>query len=367
MREYYLSLIEERRQGGVAIILRGLLRACCWVYGGIVTALRWVYRQGVLRTYDLGRPVISVGNMTWGGAGKTPITEWIVHQLLAVGKKPVILMRGYMSKKKGDGHFFRREKKCPSPFLSDEAQLLNQTFGGLVPVIVNRDRVQGALRVPPNYPYDVFVLDDGFQHWRVRRDLDIVAIDTTNPFGNGAVLPRGILREPLSALKWAKVCVLTKADIGADNIPQIRHIIQERNPDAVIVETVHQPQCVYDLRSGEKFGVAHIGGRPAVLVSGIGSPFGFEQTVKNVGTDVRHHMVYPDHYCYTEKDIQDIIFQVERQGSACVLTTDKDAVKLRGLMTHVPEHIEVFVVTVKISVVKGEEDFRHAIRSVCHY
>ncbi len=324
MREYYLSIILGQQKGWIAGFLRGLLRGVSWIYGGIVMGLRWAYKHNILKSYDLGRPVISVGNMTWGGVGKTPLVQRLAQECLNFGKNPVVLMRGYMP---------------------------------------DKDRVQGALKVPANYGHDIFILDDGFQHWRVRRDLEIVVIDAMNPFGNGAVIPRGTLREPLAALKNADVCVISKADLGARHIEGIRKTLARFCPQAVIIEAVHQPCGSYDLRTHRE--VELPAGRPLILVSAIGSPEGFEQTVKKLSCDVKDHIVFPDHHAYGPKDIQGILKVVDREGALGIVTTAKDSVKLREFLHFIPESVDVVVLKIGIKFLQGEEVLSDVIRSAC--
>jgi tetraacyldisaccharide 4'-kinase len=350
MREYYLSIILGQQKGWIAGFLRGLLRGVSWIYGGIVMGLRWAYKHNILKSYDLGRPVISVGNMTWGGVGKTPLVQRLAQECLNFGKNPVVLMRGYMPRGK-------------SSRTSDEAQFLSESFGGKVPVIADKDRVQGALKVPTNYGHDIFILDDGFQHWRVRRDLEIVVIDAMNPFGNGAVIPRGTLREPLAALKNADVCVISKADLGARHVEGIRKTLARFCPQAVIIEAVHQPCGSYDLRTHRE--VELPAGRPLILVSAIGSPEGFEQTVKKLSCDVKDHIVFPDHHAYGPKDIQGILKVVDREGAAGIVTTAKDSVKLREFLHFIPESVDVVVLKIGIKFLQGEEVLSDVIRSAC--
>lgn len=353
MRDYYLSIIFGGRAGWVAIGLRGLLGSFSWVYTGIVYLMRLAYQCGALKSYDLGRPVISVGNITWGGVGKTPLVEWIVHECLNSGKNPVVLMRGYMAQE--------------SDAESDEAQLLTDAFDERVPVIAQKDRVQGALKVPADYAHDVFVLDDGFQHWRVKRDLNIVVIDAMDPFGNGAVIPRGSLRESLRVLKYANMIVLTKCDIGQENLISIEQELTKYCPDIPVVKSVHGFQNFYDLRKELLHDLSLMRDESAVLVSGIGSPDGFEQIVRGLGVDVKAHLCYQDHYVYEGSDVEKICQQLEKYQILNVVITGKDAVKMKMLIGKFPENIRVLSLNIKIVIQEGEGVLRHAISTVCHY
>ncbi|MEW5895703.1 MAG: tetraacyldisaccharide 4'-kinase [Candidatus Omnitrophota bacterium] len=356
-RLYYLKLVHDQKCGWAAVLPRSILRFCSWIYGLIVRGMRWAYQRRLLKSYQLGRPVISVGNVTWGGVGKTPLVELIVEMLWNSGKKPVVLIRGYMPGKKE-----LREA------ISDEAQVLNQAFNGRVPVIVNRDRVQGALNVPANYAHDIFVLDDGFQQWRIRRDLNIVAIDSLNPFGNYSLIPRGILREPLTALKYADLIVLMKADLGSGHLYRVKQELKRFCPRAGIVEAVHEAENFFDLRSRKQRGLAELSGEKVMLVSGIGTPQAFEHTAKETGLNVQEHFIYPDHHCYRQEDVRKIAGQMTELGISVLVMTAKDAVKLDDeLLKLFPAEALLFVLKVKVRIIEGEKIFSDAIHHLYNH
>jgi len=350
MRNYYLSVITGTRSTWDAVIFAAVLRIVSWGYALAVTGLRWCYRSGLLRSYDLGRPVISVGNLSWGGTGKTPVVTWIVRNCLAQGRNPVILTRGYMPRGSEGG-----------VMESDEGDLLREIFHGAVPVIAQKDRVQGALRVPADYAHHLFVLDDGFQHWRVQRDLNIVVIDAMNPFGNGAVIPRGILREPMLALRSADVIVMTRTDLGQDHVPEIQRRVNRWAPGIPVIRTVHAPSGCYDLRTGEVLDLSSLSGQEAWLVSGIGNPDSFEQTVRGLGVEVKEHRVFADHYVYQNSDIDDINRGLNARQESCLITTAKDATKLEPLLDRLNSEISLIVLEVEIKVTDGEEELSRAV------
>ncbi len=356
MRAYYLSVIDGTRKGIDAACLRVILRGFSLLYCIAVMMVRCAYRIGFFKAYDLGFPVISIGNITWGGAGKTPLVEWLVKDLLALGQKPVVLTRGYMSGARG----------CCQKNQSDEVELLRRAFDGKVPVIANKSRVQGALMVPADYARDVFVLDDGFQHWQVKRDLNIVVIDALDPFGHGAMIPRGSLREPVSALKYADVCVISRSDLAPEAVAGIRKKITAVAPGMRFAEAVHRPKIFLELKTGDAHALSYVQNRPVVLLSGIGSPRGFERTVQSLGADVKHHMIYPDHYCYQSLDIQQVLSCMEKYGVCDVITTAKDAVKLNMFLKEFLQKRKVLSLLIDMDIVNGEEVLKDAIVSVIH-
>ena len=208
------------------------------------------YRRFPSRVKRVPARVISVGNITWGGTGKTPFTVKLAQWLSEEGKKVAVLTRGY-------GH--------------DEVQELQKKLPG-IPVIVGRDRVKSAREAVEKHGAEVLILDDGFQHIRLHRDLDIVTLNSTEPFGPGGLIPRGTLREPLDELKRADAFVITKCNIGSKNVHWIRQKLNEIKPQAPIFESAHQPLGLSDPMKNRRMDVASLRGRKIAAISGIGDP-----------------------------------------------------------------------------------------------
>ncbi|MFW6062423.1 MAG: tetraacyldisaccharide 4'-kinase, partial [Planctomycetota bacterium] len=216
-----IEIMSGQRSGAKARVTRGLLHAASMPYAVAMRARRRAYRAGLLGSVGVDVPVICVGNLTAGGTGKTPMVAWVIRELDAAGKTPAVLSRGY---KAVDGQ-------------SDEAELLKAVCR--VPVVMDPDRVAGARRAIEGGA-DVLVMDDGFQHRRLRRDLDIVLIDATNPFGFDHVLPRGLLREPPSALRYAGAVVVTRSDmISAEQLDALLERLAALAPGATLHTAVH--------------------------------------------------------------------------------------------------------------------------------
>jgi tetraacyldisaccharide 4'-kinase len=254
-------------------------------------------------------PVISVGNITTGGTGKTPMVVWVVEHLCEAGSRPAILTRGYKSQ---EG-------------VSDEAELLKAQTG--VPVIVNSDRVAGA-REAIAQGADVLVMDDGFQHRRLRRDLDIVLIDATNPFGYGFCLPRGLLREPLSALRDAHAIVITRSDaVFAEDLSKLRARLIRLAPQASISTAIHKPVCLMSGR-GKKHSFESISGKSVFAFCGIGNPQSFFDTVKDLGAEMAAQMAFEDHVRYSPEVVASIVEKLADAKADFAVTTQKDLVKL---------------------------------------
>jgi tetraacyldisaccharide 4'-kinase len=230
-----------------------------------------------------------------------------------------------------------------------------------VPVLVGADRVKNAKTYLGKNKADIFILDDGFQHWRLSRDLDIVVVDSTNPWGNGHLLPRGILREPRGALVRAQIFVLTKTDIGRDRLQDIKKDLSVTNPRALMVEAVHAPVCFLDGRSGGVEDIGVIKGRTVCAVSSIGAPGSFTETLVNLGADVKEHVVFMDHHVYGPGDIERIVKLCREREVVMLVTTEKDAVKLKPFLNLCPRPIRVLFLRIKMSVVQGEEAFLERI------
>ncbi|HOW34941.1 MAG TPA: tetraacyldisaccharide 4'-kinase [Candidatus Omnitrophota bacterium] len=349
MREYFFRLMTDRVNGFTASILKALLLLLSFIYGFLVGIILWFYRIGILRRYRLPKPVISIGNMTVGGVGKTPLVEFIAEFLKKNNLKPVILTRGYMTGK--------LVSLGPEGRFSDEAKLLSGALKG-IPVMVGKNRIKKAREAMNDYPMDVFLMDDGFQHWRLRRDLDIVAIDTTNPFGNGYLIPRGILRESVTSLSRADMFVLTKTDLGKQNLELIRDKLRAVNPDCPIVEAIHGPVDLTDLRvEGRKYPLSILKGRSIGAFCSIADPRSFEALLVNLGAEVRKTFSFMDHHLYRLHDIKEIIRYCKENNAWTILTTQKDAVKLTKFLGEFGSGLALLSLNIKIEITRGKEEF----------
>jgi tetraacyldisaccharide 4'-kinase len=305
------------RRGGAVELLRApelLFRAC-------VAARRTAYDRGWLASRRVAAPVISVGNLSTGGTGKTPLCAWVVRQLVARGWKPGLLSRGYRAAPDGR---------------NDEARLLERACPG-VPHVQDPDRVRGAHALLRGGA-EVIVLDDGFQHRRLARDLDLVLVDATRPWGLPAssdregsepvcaLLPRGFLREPPSSLARADAIVLTRTDhVSARVLDDLERALARRAPGRPIVRTRHRTRCLLDALGAET-DPRTLSGREVDLVSAIGNPEAFERSVRATGAVVGEHRVFPDHHPYVRADLEGL-----GERERMLVTTTKDAVKLARL------------------------------------
>ena len=299
------------------------------VYYLIVFLRDFLYERGIFKARKLSAKVISVGNITWGGTGKTPLVAFIANALLKEGKRPVILIRGYGN---------------------DEKDLLLKSARE-APVITGKDRLKTGQKAIGRHRADSILLDDGFQHRRIKRDLDIVCIDATNPFGNRLVIPAGSMREGLGGLKRADIFLLTKVDLVKDQsvVERLEKKLKRINPDALIARAVYKPGYFYKLSNEQLLDFEILKGKKIALVSAIGNPRSFEKTVLKLGLKFKKHFIFRDHYWYKDKDLKKIKDYCDKNNIDMVLTTEKDAVKLRTL--------NFLVLHIELEIIENEQTF----------
>jgi tetraacyldisaccharide 4'-kinase len=245
--------------------------------------------------------VVSIGNITTGGTGKTPVTRWLAEKLIAAGLRPAVLLRGY----KG----------------GDEQKLLQSQLPS-IPVHANPSRIDGAQEVLKTEKIDLFILDDGFQHRKIHRDFDLVLIDASNPFGFGHVLPRGLLREPMDGLSRAHAFLITHAELGC--LPEIEQTLRRFNPDAPIYRSRHVATGLQDL-SGQK----------VLVFCGIGNPSSFLKQIESTGATIVNSRAFNDHHQYSAEDLTNLRNRARMAGAEALVTTEKDWVKLADIVDQV--------------------------------
>jgi tetraacyldisaccharide 4'-kinase len=298
--------------GWRSFVLRGAMWLPSVLYGVVMRVRNICYDKGIIKVHNAGVPVICIGNVTTGGTGKTPLVIWLAESLRQKGVKCVILTRGYKTQK---------------GMLSDEPAILVKSCPD-AKVVVNPDRVVGAKKAVEEYGAQVLVMDDGFQHRRLGRDLDIVAVDATCPFGGGMMLPAGLLREPVSALKRAGAVVITRSDQASPmQIQLIENAVRKANPAAVIARAAHAPVQAKMLK-GKPVTIAELKTRKIYAFCGIGNPDGFFGTLNGLGLRLVGTRVYDDHYDYSVEDVRVIFKEATLKGARTILTTQKDWVKM---------------------------------------
>ena len=311
------------------------------LYGVITRTRLSMYRRGTFRTTKLSQPVISVGNITTGGTGKTPLVEWIARTLANNGRTVAVLTRGYGRERPNDRVLVSdRQAIFSTPEQAgDEAFLLATNLKSVAAVISDANRIAAAHDAVKHLHTNCFVLDDGFQHLRLARDLDIVTIDATNPWGGGRLLPEGRLREPLTGLARADAIVLTRIDQISD-VDSIQQDLKRFTTCPVFAARM-KTRVITPLNCDESRVPTPVG-----VFCGVGNPQSFFTHVEREGYEAVFKKALRDHQPYSQQLIDSIITNAEQSGARSLLTTSKDAVKLRSLSLRLP----VFTVDVEISI-----------------
>lgn len=308
----FKDLVRGRKRGLVAFVFRMLLRLASLPYSAVVRIRNLTFDLGLRKPFHAAVPVISIGNVTVGGTGKTPIVEMIARWCRKEEFRVTILSRGYGA---SDGP-------------NDEALLLEENLPD-VPHLQGAKRAELAKIAFEELESEVLILDDGMQHRQLARDIEIVLVDATDPFGGGWLLPGGLLREPTSSLRRANVIIITRIDaVAREVVTQIQSRLKRIAPQTPIITTKFVPTQF--LREGEPaIPVAELRGKRVVSFCGIGNPNSFEKMIESLGANVAERRTFPDHYAYERKDVVDLAAWIRQSAPDVVVTTQKDAVKLR--------------------------------------
>ncbi|MHC4294193.1 MAG: tetraacyldisaccharide 4'-kinase [Planctomycetota bacterium] len=334
------DILSGRRRGVFPSLLRAVLLPVGCAYSLAMRLRRAMYRRGVFKVAQTDVPVISVGNITTGGTGKTPMVAWVVERLKDLGASPAILIRGY----KGSGG------------TSDEAELLAGLTG--VAVIADPDRVTAAARAMGEGA-DVLVMDDAFQHLRLARDLDIVLVDAANPFGYDHCLPRGLLRESPGVLKDADAIVITRCDtVDDDALEELRNRLIRLAPAARIHLAVHKPVCLVT-HAGEEIPLDAIADRKVFAFCGIGNPESFFTSLVKLGARVAGERAFDDHVVYTSDVLDRLRCDITESRADLVVTTQKDAVKFTGAELGV----DIRALAIEMAFIEGEKELIGKLRA----
>lgn len=291
-------------------------------YGFVVRTRALLYSLNILPSHSLPRRIISIGNITIGGTGKTPVTIFLAEFFRKNGKKVAILSRGYKGSAKGASIVSDGNEVLLSPAESgDEPYLMAVRLKG-IPVVTSADRLRGGEFIIERFSPDIIILDDAFQHIRLKRDVNIVLLDSIEGFGAGYLLPRGILREPVSALKRADFALVKGGP------PRGKEWEALQKYSVPCMSFTYRPSFIYEINTGEELAVPLLAGKKAVPVCGIANPSSFLDTLAGLGVKLASPLVFPDHHAYGEKEISEIENAAAKTG--LVITTEKDGVKLKG-------------------------------------
>jgi tetraacyldisaccharide 4'-kinase len=321
--------------------------------------------------------VISIGNITVGGTGKTPVVEVFARALTKGGRKVAIVSRGYKSHSPSWRWRWRNRKmrtttrvvsEGNTPLLGariagDEPYMLAKNLENVV-VIADPDRIRGGRYAIREFGIDTIILDDGMQHVRMQRQIEVVLIDATCPFGYEHLLPRGLLREPLKGLARASHIFITKSK-GIDLAPIIERI-REYNSGAEIISCYYEPVELVDIHSGEKHPIAEIHGQNVFVMTGIAQPDGFIQQLKDLDAIVQRVYRYADHHRFRRDEIEHVYKRARNWHADAIIITEKDAVRFSRRAGTGVRPCPVYYLKVAVKITEGEEEFTDTILRICY-
>lgn len=342
--ETFREVVSGQRQGLLPGALRGILALAEPVYGAVVARKNRRYDNGGLPITRVPVPIISVGNLTVGGTGKTPFVVWLAKWFRERNVAITLISRGY-----GQSHG-----------ANDEAREIAATLPN-VPQLQNPDRIAAARQAIAEHHAQAIILDDAFQHRRLARDLDIVLIDALEPFGYGHLLPRGLLREPVANLNRAHVVALSRADaVSEGRREEIRAIVAQHAPQAAWLELVHQPVALID-HAGNREPLEHWQDQPLAAFAGIGNPAGFQHTLARCGLNVQAFRALADHQDYSLAVVQSLADWLRTQSAAAVVCTHKDLVKLPlATIGDVP----LRALRIELTITRGEAELNALLQTL---
>lgn len=332
------------------------------IYSSLNELRRVLYLKGIFKTHKMPIPVISVGNITLGGTGKTPLIIWLAEYLKNEKIKTGILTRGYGRKNKNKTIILLDNNETPDYNVTgDEPGLIKNNIDAGIPVIVDSNRIRSGSLLYNRFKTDVILLDDGFQHLSLSRDLDIVVVDALNPFGNRKIFPAGILREKIDNIKRADIFLVTKVDLATTTEKnKIVDLVRSISGNAVIVEGAFQADKFVSVRSKKEYTIENVSRKRCTAFSGIGNPDSFERTLKSVNVSLLDHMKFPDHYPFAGKDMDEIFKRKMLLRSDLILTTEKDSIRLYNM--NLPE--EILFLRIKLKITAGEGLLKEKIKRI---
>jgi tetraacyldisaccharide 4'-kinase len=377
LEQYAIDVILERRHGLRPSLLRWALGLLAHVYSVVVQLRLYLYQTRLLRDHQLGCLVISIGNLTVGGTGKTPVVEKFARALQMNGRRVAILSRGYKSidlrrkptwferlLRKGPVHPPRivsdgRRVLLDSATSGDEPYMLASNLRG-VAVVVDKDRVKGGRHAIKYLHADTLLLDDGLQYLHLRHRLDVVLVDRQAPFGNEHLLPRGTLREPPRNLRRANYIMITKCN-GESNEDLIREI-RLYNRTAEIIECAHKPLYLRHLYHDERLPLDYLKGLYIACLCGIAAPESFQTGLRRLGANIEISRSFADHHRYTKSELESFLQRCIRRDVSAIITTEKDAVRFPVID---PLPIPIYYLRLEIEILKGQEIWDRCIERIC--
>ena len=343
LEQYFLPFIvgrPQRRPRDIAIT--SLLFIASRFYRMVTQFRIWLYDRRFFRYHALGCLVVSIGNLSCGGTGKTPVVEVFAKTLSKKGRKVAVLSRGYIT-------------------AGDEPFMLASNLKNVV-VLVDKDRVKSGLYAIDEFGTDTLILDDGFQYLRLKAHINILLVDSTSPFDNHHVLPRGLLREPIKNIKRADYIFLTKSD-GSPKLRHLKAFLRRQNHRAEIIECCHRPQYLEDVFDrGRRLPLSELKGKKIASISAIANPASFNAFLCEFGGTIVLEKHFADHHRYRQQEMIDFVNDAKAAGAEFIMTTEKDAVRMPRLDRR---DIQVFFLRVEIDILSGQESFDQCISRIC--
>lgn len=334
----FRNLVSGTDKGFIKTLFRLTLRILSFANRLAIFLRNLAYNKGIIKTHKAGVPVISIGNITTGGTGKTPLVIWLCNMLKDKSIPCAVLTRGY---------------KAQDAEITDEPAILARSCPE-TRVVVNPDRVSGAAKAINEYSAKVLVMDDGFQHRRLHRDLDIVAIDATCPFGFGHMLPGGLLREPKKAIKRAQAVVITHFDQSpAEKTDHLVAEIKRIAPDITIAKAAHKHTSA-KIMKGRELSIDELKELDLYAFCGIGNPSAFLNNLERYGFNVKGSKIFNDHHDFTEEDMAEIYDEAKKLDSGLILSTEKDWVKT-ALLVRDRFDIDFAFLTLELDFIEGAD------------
>ncbi len=375
------DVILGRVKGFRAFLMRILLRGLSWIFRGLVALRLKLFKKGFKEQVQLGTMVISIGNITMGGTGKTPVVEMFAKTLRDRGRKVAILSRGYKSKDLDEPQKWHSQhggqlipaEEMPKvvsagtgldfevQYAGDEPYMLAKNLDE-VSVIVDKDRIKGGRFAVNELDCDILLLDDGMQFLKLAHSIDVVLVDSNSPFGTGAMIPRGTLREPPSSLCRADYIFITKC-YNPGNTKLIKKI-RRHNKVAEIIECTHGPVHLENVFTGEIEPLSFLDKKFVAAISGIAVPASFEEKLTDLGATVLFHRTFSDHYNFSQEDIDSFMKRCMSRDAEIIVTTEKDAVRF-----HRPKEldVEVYFLRIEVDILSGQEVWDKLVDRTCDY
>lgn len=331
VKDYFRRLAEGRENGTASLVLNPFLEIAGYAYGTAVGTFRSLYENRIIPRKRLPFPVISVGNLTWGGTGKTPLVEYLARRLGEKRRNVLILTRGYSH---------------------DEVEQLRRHLPRAV-LGVGKDRVRIAQKLQKEQRIDLAILDDGLQHWPIERDVELIMVNALNPFGNRKLIPRGVLREPLNILKKATIVVISHSNlVSPEELAKLRDEIRKIAPSAHIVEAYLEALFFYRARKRTRLSPARLQNQRVTTFSAVGTPRSFQLLLSRMGIRAIRNFEFMDHHRYSMQELKEIK-QVSVSASADeIITTEKDFYRSPDMITQV---LDPLILAARLRIATGEE------------